>query len=387
MRRPGVSDVTATLTLRQLNRTTLMRQSLLARSPWSATEAVRRLAGLQAQQPNPPYVALWSRVDGFEIADLVAALRERTVVKGTLMRSTLHLVAADDVAAYDAAASQARIRNWRATAERAGVDVAELHRQLLAYTAEPRTVAEMEAFVDTVASATKLAQAAPAGVRGVPFRVASSPGRLVHVPPSGEWDSFGKARYIDLGTWLPDAPAPDPETALRIAAERYLTAYGPASAADIGKWVGQPRLPLVRAALDGLGERVRRFVGPDGRDLVDLDGLPIANGDEDAPVRFLARWDSVIIGYDVRERILPGALFDQVVRIKNGDFLPTFTVDGFVAGWWMIATTKGHAALGMHPSVTIPAGERVALTDEAERLVRFAAPGATSHEIIWEPPP
>ena len=78
------------------------------------------------------------------------------------------------------------------------------------------------------------------------------------------------------------------------------------------------------------------YVGPDGRDLVDLDGLPVATGDEPAPGRFLARWDSVVIGYDVRDRIMPDALFPVVVRVKNGDFLPTFTVDGFVAGSWAV---------------------------------------------------
>ena len=93
-------------------------------------------------------------------------------------------------------------------------------------------------------------------------------------------------------------------------------------------------MPKARAAIDAFGDRLRRYVGPDGRELVDLDGLPVATGDEVAPGRFLARWDSVVIGYDVRDRIMPDELFHVVVRIKNGDFLPTFTVDGFVAGSW-----------------------------------------------------
>lgn len=82
------------LTARQLNRTTLLRQSLLERSSGDVVTAVGRLAGLQAQYPNSPYIALWSRLDGFDIADLEGARDARTVVKATVMRGTLHLVAA-----------------------------------------------------------------------------------------------------------------------------------------------------------------------------------------------------------------------------------------------------------------------------------------------------
>jgi hypothetical protein len=372
------------LTLSQLNRTTLLRQSLLERSASSAAEAVGRLAGLQAQHANSPYVALWSRVDGFTIAALEAALIDRSVVKATLMRSTLHLVSGKDVAAFDAAGSEGRVANWRPTATRAGVDIPDLHRQLLAYAAEPRTVAEMEDFVASVLPETRFADHAPSGVRRVAYRLASAPGRLVHVPPSGLWASHGRPRYIDLGVWLPDSVAPGRDAALHQAAERYLTAYGPASIADFAKWVGQSRMPKARAAIAAFGDRIRRYVGPDGRELVDLDGLPVASGDEVAPGRFLARWDSVVIGYDVRDRILPNELFHVVVRIKNGDFLPTFTIDGFVAGSWAVETTRGEAVLTLTPAVPVPSRTiRAELSEEAERLVRFVAADATRHEVRW----
>ena len=282
------------VTDRQLNRTTLLRQSLLERTTVDPVSAVARLAGLQAQYPNSPYVALWSRVEGFAIGDLERALDERTVVKATVMRGTLHLVAATDYPAYSVASSVARIANWRPSADRVGISTADLSRRLLAYASEPRTIAEMEADLEALVPDSSLAGKVPSGVRHVAFRMADAHGWLVHVPPSGRWESFAKPRYIDASVWLPDAERPSPEDALRIAVERYLPAYGPASVADIGKWVGQPRLPQVRAALEALGDRVRRFRGPDGRELVDLDGTPLATGEEPAPVRFLARWDSVL---------------------------------------------------------------------------------------------
>ena len=114
-------------------------------------------------------------------------------------------------------------------------------------------------------------------------------------------------------------------------------------------------------------------------------GAPIASGDEPAPGRFLARWDEVLIGYDRRERILPEAVADAVIRRKNGDFLPSFTVDGFVAGTWSVAISATEAILEVVPSVPVAAADHAGLTEEGERLVRFVAPEAARHGVRWAP--
>ena len=80
----------------QLNRATLARQLLLGREPLGVVEAVRRIVAVQAQEAASPYLALWNRVAGFDPADLDAAFADHSVVKATLMRITLHAVAADD---------------------------------------------------------------------------------------------------------------------------------------------------------------------------------------------------------------------------------------------------------------------------------------------------
>ncbi len=84
------------LTLRELNRTTLLRQLLLERARLPVARAVERLGGLQAQWAPSPYIALSSRLDGFRREDLERALRRNRVVKATVMRATLHLVARRD---------------------------------------------------------------------------------------------------------------------------------------------------------------------------------------------------------------------------------------------------------------------------------------------------
>ncbi|TML04262.1 MAG: winged helix DNA-binding domain-containing protein, partial [Actinobacteria bacterium] len=57
------------MNVRELNRATLARQLLLERRPVDVVDAVDRLGGLQAQEPRPPFIALWSRLEGFERDD------------------------------------------------------------------------------------------------------------------------------------------------------------------------------------------------------------------------------------------------------------------------------------------------------------------------------
>jgi hypothetical protein len=366
--------------VRALNRATLARQGLLERYRGSVAEVVGRLAGLQAQHANPPYVALWSRRVDQTIDALEAALEDRSVVKATLMRSTLHIVAATDYPAFDAATAEPRTANWRATARRAGVDLDDLHGRLLRYVSEPRAVADLDAWV--ARTAPGLHAAAPSGVQKSGLRAASAGGGLVHVPPSGSWRSPDRPSYVAARSWLRGSSMPSADDGLRIAIERYLTAYGPASVADIAKWLGHPRSPRVKAAIDALGDGIVRSIGHDGRELVDLEELSMPPEDAAAAPRFLSRWDSVLIGYDQRERILPKRTVKAVAK-ANGDFLPTFLVDGFVAGLWSIDVTKGAAVLRLEPFEKVSPADRRGLEDEGERLVRFHEPDATRHEVQW----
>ena len=174
--------------------------------------------------------------------------------------------------------------------------------------------------------------------------------------------------------------------ALSLVIRRYLAAYGPASVADIARWAGQRALGPLQGVIAGWGDEVRELEGPDGRRLFDLSDLPLASGDEAAPPRFLARWDSVILGYERRDRILPDALAPAVVRKAHGDVLPTFTVDGWIAGTWSTAAQRTGATMELRPLRTIDASDRRAVADEAERLIRFVEPGATDHRVVWVEP-
>jgi len=87
------------LTERMLNRATLARQLLLAREELTPLRAVERLLGLQAQQARPPFLGLWSRLEAFRRADLIALFQARSLVRATFLRGTLHVLSARDFVA------------------------------------------------------------------------------------------------------------------------------------------------------------------------------------------------------------------------------------------------------------------------------------------------
>jgi hypothetical protein len=77
-------------------------------------------------------------------------------------------------------------------------------------------------------------------------------------------------------------------------------------------------------------------------------------------------WDSTLLGYADRSRIVPTE-YKAVVTRTNGDVLPTLLVDGRVAGVWR-TTPDGIEATAFSP---LPAKTWKALAAEAEALSTF----------------
>jgi hypothetical protein len=144
---------------------------------------------------------------------------------------------------------------------------------------------------------------------------------------------------------------------------RYLAAFGPASRADLAQWTGLP-LGVLEPGLEQL--ELRRFVDEAGRTLLDLPRAPLPDASVPVPVRFLPRWDNVLLAHDLRTRVLPEE-YRKVVIAKNGDVAETFLVDGFVAGTWTLADGR----VQLRPFAPLPGAARRELEDEASRLEAF----------------
>lgn len=360
------------LTPRELNRATLARQMLLGREEVSALDAVRRLAGLQAQVPNPPYFGLLSRLRDFERGDLTRLMEERLVVRVPLMRSTLHLVTAEDYLSVWPAVQPALARALGAFFGRKakGVDVARL-----------------------VAAAREALDEAPLTMGGLKKVLAEvEPGRdgdalnyavrahlpLVQVPPGGTWGSGSAAAYTTAEARLGRPPSASGDAApgdaasgdaLRVLLHRYLAAFGPASVKDFQAWSGLTRL---KEPVAEIGGGLVSFKDEGGNELLDLPGAPLPPPDTPAPARFVPEYDNLVLSHADRGRVVP-AEHRKKVFLSAARVRATFLVDGFVAGAWKVEKTRKAATLVIEPFDPLPEGAREALTEEGERLARFVA--------------
>ncbi len=365
------------LSRRALNRALLARQFLLRREPLDVLTAIDRLAGIQAQWSPSPYLALWSRLERFAIDDLQRELEQRTVVKATLMRLTLHLVTAREYPNYAVATTAGR-RVPAAIAENAaGVDIGDIRERVLAQAHEPRSWTEIRAALDGLAPEDLLEG------RYALWMIADLHGWVLSAPPSGTWRYFGSGRYVDARAWLGRFALPAADEAVAAVVERYLGAFGPASRADIASWSGIRLGRALAPALDALAPRLCIFEDERGTTLYDLASAPRPDPGEPAPPRYLPKWDSTLLAYapTARDRMLPEPYRGLLIG-TNGDIRPTFLVDGMVAGTWEILRQKARRArLVLSPFDGVARAYRATLVEEGERLVRFVEPDARDHAV------
>ena len=341
------------LTLRELNRATLARQLLLERKKLGVLAALERVAGLQAQWAPAPYVGLWTRVVGFRREQLERALLSRRVVRAVLMRGTIHLVSRADYHRFGAAVGAPP---WLRPEAAEVADM--LHDAIRAFGTEARTRTEVAEFLaQEHGIESPLAEAVWYGLR--------TRGRLTHAPESGLWRTSGLTRYVALE----DAPT-EGATARAGLVRRYLAAFGPATRADIAEWSGL-RVRELEEPLEAL-EPLTRFRDERGRELLDLPRAPRPAADAIAPVRFMPRFDNLVLSHKDRTRVL--AEEHRAGVIEGGWVKSTFLVDGFVAGVWEVDDGRVRLEEFVHLSRT----RRAELADEAARLSAWLGPAASS---------
>jgi hypothetical protein len=343
------------LDTRALNRATLARQLLLERSDIPVLDAVAHVCGLQAQEPQEPFIGLWSRLHAFDPAVLSNLLLERDVVRTHLMRRTVHLLTADDVLAwrtrFDSMLRQRVLGVYRHELD--GVDLDELAaagREVMA-DGEPRSMTEL---VRALAERWPTTPPRPLGEMVIAALIP-----MVQLPPRGLWRAKGGVRNVPLASWLGREiePASSDEALVR----RYLAAFGPAATADLRAWSGLAGLP---AAVAAMRDELVSFRDERGRVLLDLPDAPRPDADTPAPVRFLPAFDNAILGYDDRTRIVDDAHRNVSVAGER-----VVLVDGRVAATWTVDT----GTVVVTPLRPFSRNDRTAVVEEGEDVAKFLA--------------
>lgn len=334
------------LSQRELNRATLARQLLLERKKLSPSAVIERLVGMQAQWPAAPYVGIWTRATDFVPEALERELRRGTVLKATVMRQTLHLVTRRDYGIFRAAMSENNFPWETALAKKLAPGIRKLAGS------SPITSAEGIAHIERTHGLTGIdARRA--------WRAARVCAHLVHHHETALWSGRPEGRFVAI-----DAPeAHVPVEARAEMLRRYLAAFGPATVRDMNSWSMMP-VPELKAALALLD--LRRFRDERGKELLDVPRAPLPDPDVPAPVRFLPKWDNVLLAFADRTRIMPEAYRKRIIR-ANGDVAPTFLVDGMVAGVWSVDRKR----IALEPFAKLTRAVRGELEAEAARLYSF----------------
>lgn len=362
---------TGPLTLRELNRATLERQHLLARTKATPLEVMERLVAMQSQQARPPFLGLWTRLENFDRQALHTLLHEKKVVRATSLRGTLHLMSAADFlsmrGAIQPVLTQAMTGVLRERAKALDVPkLVEAAKEI--FQQGPLT---FEAVRD------RLLEVFPRSddrAMGYAVRLMLP---LVQVPTEDKWAFPGNAAFTLAEEWLGEKLKEGANAEALVV--RYLAAFGPASVADAQSWSG---LRGMREAFEVLRPKLLLLKDERKRELFDLPNAPRPDGETPAPVRLIPDFDNLVLGHDDRSRFVSEEDRPSIVT-KNLLVRATFLVDGFVSGTWTIDRKKHAATLIFTPFVTIKKPIKAELEREAERLLAFAEDDAKQHEVKW----
>ncbi|MFT3660542.1 MAG: winged helix DNA-binding domain-containing protein [Gordonia sp. (in: high G+C Gram-positive bacteria)] len=350
------------ITAAQWNRTLLHRQHLLERADEDAIEVIDRCVGLRSEDPQAAFFALWSRIDGFDPAELDDLITRREVVRTVLLRGTVHLMDALDA-------------RWIRSAVQPALD-SVLADQLCGLGDVDVLLARVRRMFDDDAGSpvtdARIREELTAASPEVPAEVSAAVVRarlpLVQVPPRGLWRREGEPTYRLLDQWIGAGdPAVTGVEARKDLIRMYLRGYGPASAAAVSAWCGLPGTGSLLAEMESDWE-LARLTGPDGQELYDLEGLRLAAGDEPAPVRLLAPQDVMLVADADGNRVADPDVY-AATGAGNGRSPGFVLVDGRLAGTWRL--TGG--AVELTELTSLSPADRVAVAAEAAELAEFAS--------------
>ena len=325
----------------------LARSHLAERAPAEQlVEVVRDVCGIHAQVTGSAELQLAARVEGITQADVQSALWERReLVKTWTLRGTLHLHPADELGLWAAAR---RAVTGEADRQAAGLEevdevVAAIGAALRGHRLTREQLADMVTERVGAAPREKLASG-----WGYYLGDAALAGQLCFGPPQGQ-----RVTFVHPDDWVGGVQPWDPEDALREAARRYASTYGPVTHGHFRTWIGS---------------RERRL---DELDLPEVDEQP-----EPGSVRLVPEYDVYVMGYRERDRFVPPAVREQIAAHGRGRYegpagTPFLLVGGVCAGLWSRRKTARRVELTVHSARRLTRSERNGVEEEAERIGAF----------------
>ena len=309
----------------------MRRQFLDPPAGGDPVEVTCRLAGVQAQVASAAELTIACRQADPRRGAVARALADGTLVKTWAMRGTLHLLPADETAAY--LEVSAAHRNWeRASWQKTfGATPADLEAMAAAASEALAGGAALTREELTAEIVGRTGSAHLAEVLGSGWGTLLKPLAWWRVlrfgPPRGN-----RVTFVGAGA-LPEVPG-----AASVVLRAFLGAYGPATPELFDRvWLsrGNTRKALLRSWFADLGDELAE-VDVEGQRRVMLAAQveELAASEPSAAVRLLGAFDAYVLGGGTTAvEIVPAARRTEVSR-PGGWISPVVLYGGRVAGVW-----------------------------------------------------
>jgi hypothetical protein len=350
----------------------LSRHHLLDEPAADAVTICRDVCGVQAQVMSAAYLQLWARNHALTRPEIETALwQNRTLVKTSLMRQTLHLIPADEFSLYIAALKSSRMAGALRIMAKFGIAREEAHALTIL-------------IMDALSSGPLGRPAITAAVRPkVSKRVRSwmeNVWSIVRVPVAEGLICYGRGEskevsFIRLDRWLPNLKSqPIPENEAQcILFRKYLRAYGPATVTDFSHWSGIP-MQQVKLLCALLKSELEEIPGDQKNSLLLSEDVAFLNGKRGKScLRLLPSFDTYLLAHHAKDHLLSAKHYKRVYR-NQGWISPVVLIDGAVAGIWSHRLQNKNLLVNIEPFEGLSRMVRTAIEREAERLaIYFAA--------------
>jgi hypothetical protein len=312
----------------------ILTRQYLSQPALAPADVVRRLIALQAQYSAAVPVAVWTRCPQVE-RDWVESswLNSRQLVKTWMLRSTLHVIAAQDLPLL--------VQAFGKIYEAEYVRFIERRRGIAQDGYEQANAAILEALSSGPLTRSALHSAVPqlerigAAEWGVDVKGLAFQGQIVVAGRQGVEPVFARRKdWLEGLEWSEERPE---QEAQQSVLRRYLEAFAPAAPRDFAHWAGITTR-LAQSIFATLEDELRMIevegwkgsqyiLAKHEAELRQADMLP--------PVMVLPKFDALLVGYARPPRFVRHEDYKQVYG-ASGQIEAIVLVDGEAAATWRI---------------------------------------------------
>lgn len=375
-------------TLDDLRGLTAARQFATPSGPPGADAVVDlygRAGAVQSQSARAVFVGAAARVPGVTGEALAEAYAGYRLVRGTVMRGTVHSMTATDQPLLHAITRSSMRRTYRTTfaLDDGGLEAVWSEQEAFA-TGEWRTAAALTQHLrDAVARAGGTWDPRLPAERN---HFSYCQGAFVRRPDvEGGWERQSWSEYRTASALLGEDALPEEDDAVDAVVLRHVAWHGPVTRADLAWWSGLP-LRTLDAALARVAGSLTTRPGPG--DVTHYDVLDPPPPQEEMGVRLLPEFDAVLCGYDPkggRERFVSAEHHAMLWNQANGYFLPSLLVDGVISGVWRLTGSGRSRTLHVIPFAGLRKPTKRELAEPADALgavLGIAVREVTMHRVV-----